>query len=66
MTEEEIKDRLTKTCPCRQVTRAAIKAAISEGADTLEKVKTKTGATTGCCKGTRCKASIERLIEEYK
>lgn len=65
MTEEEIKDKLTKTCPCRQVTKATIKAAIKEGADTLEKVKAKTGAMTGCCKGRRCTASIEGLIEEY-
>lgn len=64
MTEEEIKDRLTKTCPCRQVTRATIKAAIKDGADTLEKVKVKTGAMTGTCKGRRCKASIEGLLEE--
>lgn len=64
MTEEEIKDRLTKTCPCRQVTRATIKAAIKDGADTLEKVKAQTGAMTGNCKGRRCKASIEGLLEE--
>ena len=63
MTEEEIKDKLTKTCPCRQVTRATIKEAIANGADTLEKVKARTGAMTGCCHGTRCTASIEKLIE---
>lgn len=66
MTEQEIKDKLTKTCPCRQVTRATIKAAIASGADTLEKVKAKTGAMTGCCHGTRCRGSIEDLIEKYK
>ena len=66
MTEEEIKDKLTKTCPCRQVTRATIKAAIKEGADTLERVKAKTGATGGRCNGTRCKASIEELIETHR
>ena len=63
--EEQIKDKLTKTCPCRQVTRATIKAAIADGADTLEKVKARTGAMTGCCKGTRCRGSIEDLIEQY-
>lgn len=63
MTEEEIKDRLTKTCPCKQITRATIKQAIAEGADTLEKVKAKTGAMTGRCQGNRCKASIEGLLE---
>ena len=44
MLEEQIKDKLTKTCPCRQVTRATIKEAIKNGADTLEKVKARTGA----------------------
>ena len=66
MTEEEIKDKLTKTCVCRQVTRATIKAAIAGGADTLEKVKAQTGAITGHCKGSRCKGSIEDLIEKHK
>ena len=65
MTEEEIKDKLTKTCVCRQVTRATIKAAIKNGADTLEKVKVQTGAMTGNCKGRRCKGSIEELVEKH-
>lgn len=66
MLEEQIKDKLTKTCPCRQVTRATIKEAIKNGADTLEKVKARTGAMTGSCKGARCRGSIEDLIENYK
>lgn len=66
MLEEQIKDKLTKTCPCRQVTRATIKAAIADGADTLEKVKAKTGAMTGSCKGARCKGSIQDLIENQR
>lgn len=66
MLEEQIKDKLTKTCPCRQVTRATIKEAIKNGADTLEKVKARTGAMTGGCKGTRCRGSIEDLIERHK
>ncbi len=63
--EELIKDRLTKTCPCRQVTRHTIKEAIKSGATTLERVKASTGAMTGCCKGSRCKGSIEDLIQRY-
>ncbi|MBQ1275279.1 MAG: (2Fe-2S)-binding protein [Cellulosilyticum sp.] len=66
MLEEQIKDKLTKTCPCRQVTRATIKEAIKNGADTLEKVKARTGAMTGGCKGTRCRGRIEDLIEDFK
>ncbi|MEG0013709.1 MAG: (2Fe-2S)-binding protein [Cellulosilyticaceae bacterium] len=64
--EEKIKDRLTKTCPCRVVTRAAIKEAIANGADTLEKVRAATGAMSGSCSGRRCKSSIQGLLEQYK
>lgn len=63
--EEAIKDRLTKTCPCRGITRATIKEAIASGANTVERVKAVTGATTGCCHGTRCRGSIEDLIQRY-
>ena len=63
--EELIKDRLTKTCPCKQVTRHTIKEAIKSGATTLERVEAVTGAMTGRCRGTRCKASIEGLIQKY-
>ena len=66
MDEQAIKDRLTKTCVCRQVTRATIKAAIMEGADTIEKIKTKTGALTGSCHGRKCRGSIEDLLTTYK
>lgn len=63
--EELIKDRLTKTCPCRQVTRHTIKEVIKTGATTLDRVKASTGAMTGSCKGTRCRGSIEDLIQKY-
>ncbi len=66
MDEQAIKDRLTKTCVCRQVTRATIKAAIMDGADTIEKIKTKTGALTGSCHGRKCRGSIEDLLATYK
>lgn len=64
--EQAIKDRLTKTCPCRVVTRAAIKEAIANGADTIEKVRAITGATAGSCSGRRCRSKIEELIEQAK
>lgn len=63
MDENYIKDKLTKTCPCRQVTRLTIKEAIKNGANTLERIKESTGAMTGCCKGRRCRSSIEELIQ---
>ena len=64
--EQEIKDRLTKTCPCRVIKRAQIKETIRDGADTLERVKSKTGAMTGSCKGKRCSESIAQLIAQYE
>ena len=39
---------------------------IKSGADTVEKVKEATGATTGYCHGSRCKGKIEELIAKYK
>lgn len=68
--EEQLKqlvlDKMTKTCPCKVVTRATIKKAISEGATTIEEVSKKTGACTGSCKGARCRSKINDLIKEYK
>ena len=66
MTEEQIKDKLTKTCLCKQITRETIKEAIRNGADTLEKIKAQTGTMTGYCNGNRCKASIEGLLQQMK
>ncbi|PHV72147.1 (2Fe-2S)-binding protein [Sporanaerobium hydrogeniformans] len=64
--EEYIKDKLTKTCPCTQVTRLKIKEAIAGGADSLDKIKQATGAMTGCCKGRRCRGSIEEMLKDSK
>ena len=60
---QEILDKLTKVCVCKSVTRAAIKNAIKNGADTVEKVADATGATKGSCKGCRCKSKIEELLK---
>lgn len=62
--EEYIKDKLTKICPCKQITRLKVKEAIEEGAITIDAIKSKTGATTGCCGGRRCRSSIEALLQE--
>ena len=64
--EQAIKDRLTKTCTCRVVSRAAIEDAIANGADTLEKIRAQTGAMAGCCHGRKCKERIEELLEDAK
>ena len=53
-------------CLCKGISEDTIIDAIKNGADTIEKIKEATGATTGHCHGARCKASIEKLISEYK
>lgn len=64
MNEEIIKDKLTKTCTCKQITKHVIKEAIQKGAKDLDAIKETTGAMTGCCKGSRCKQSIVKMLEE--
>lgn len=60
---KEVLDKLTKVCVCKAITKDTIKKSISNGNDTLEKVVADTGATTGACKGCRCKSKIIELIE---
>lgn len=53
-------------CLCKKISKETIVNAIKEGATTVEAVKEKTGASSGACKGARCKSKIEALIEEHK
>lgn len=62
----EIKDRLEKICFCKAITVATVKNSIRQGNDTLDKVTEATGATTGGCRGGRCKGKIQDLIDGYK
>lgn len=59
-------DRLIKVCLCKGVSQHTIKECIKEGSITLEDIAKNTGATTGGCKGKRCKEKIESLISEEK
>ena len=63
---QQVLDKMTKTCPCRVVTRARVKEAIRNGAHTVEAVAKETGATTGSCKGCRCRSKIQELITEHR
>lgn len=67
MTElsQTMKDRLTKVCLCKGISREAIKQAISDGADTLDKLQKATGAGTGGCRGRRCIPKLEEMLREY-
>ena len=53
-------------CLCQGIIEDTIIDAIKNGADTVEKVKESTGATTGFCHGSRFKGKIEELIAKYK
>lgn len=62
--DEEIKDRFTKVCLCKAISRASIKKAIKNGATSVEEVKRATGAGTGSCGGKRCNCKIQVLIDQ--
>lgn len=57
-------DRLVKVCLCRGISQHTIKECIEEGNKTIEDVAKNTGATTGGCKGKRCREKIQILINE--
>ena len=60
---KEILDKLTKVCLCKAISKATIKKAIHNGANTLEEVQSITGAGSGGCKGHRCTPIIEELLK---
>lgn len=68
MSEEnqEILDKYTKVCICKAISKSTMKKVISEGADTLEKVRKATTAGSGSCGGRRCTPKILELLEEMK
>ncbi|WP_297420351.1 (2Fe-2S)-binding protein [Clostridium sp.] len=63
---EDILDKLTKTCTCKLITRAKIKEAIKNGASTVKEVQEATGAGSGPCKGRNCSPRIYELLKQYK
>ncbi len=62
---EQILDKLTKVCLCKAISRATIKKAIENGAQTVEEVNKATGSGSGGCGGRRCSVKIEELIKQY-
>ncbi len=68
MSEEnqDILDKYTKVCICKAISKSTMKKVISEGADTLEKVRKATTAGSGSCGGRRCTPKILELLEEMK
>lgn len=62
----QVLDKITKVCVCKAITKDKIKTSINNGNNTLEKVVADTGATTGACRGGRCKSKIVELIQNNK
>lgn len=59
----QILDKLTKVCLCKGISRATMKRAIADGADSLAAVQKATGAGSGSCCGRRCGPKIEELLQ---
>lgn len=66
MDNQEIIDKLTKVCICKGVSKQTIKKAISEGADTVEKVWSMTNTGNGGCKGRRCVEKIQQILDNWE
>lgn len=64
--QQDILDKMTKVCICKGISRASIKKAIEDGADTLEKVRKATNSGSGSCGGRRCTPKIIEILESYK
>lgn len=63
---DEMRDKLTKVCICKNISRKTIKDAIKNGAKTIYDIKQATGAGTGHCGGRRCGPKIQSLLMEAK
>lgn len=51
-------------CRCEEVTQEEIKAAIEDGATTMNEVKRWTRAGMGLCQGKTCSRQVMRIIAE--
>lgn len=49
-------------CRCRDVSRGELLEAVRRGASTVDGVKRRTGAGTGCCQGSRCTQAVVELL----
>jgi bacterioferritin-associated ferredoxin len=63
---QDLLDKLTKVCICKGIPRSSIKAAIKNGANTIEAVQKATGAGSGSCGGKRCTSKIQELLIQQK
>jgi len=62
---DKVRSDLKVVCRCKAITFKSIRIAISRGYDTIEKIKSRTGANTGCkCCTDELKAILEDLCPE--
>lgn len=61
---DSILDKYTKVCTCRSISRKTIKDAINDDCDTIPKIRERTGATTGACKGKNCSPRLVKILQE--
>jgi NAD(P)H-nitrite reductase large subunit len=54
----------TQVCRCEEITVAQVRAAIAEGAVTVNDVKRRTRAGMGVCQGIFCTSTVARMIHE--
>lgn len=64
MNDMDIIRDVSVVCKCRGVKYRTIRIAIENGADTLEAIRQKTGANSGC--GQKCTAKIEEMIQKHR
>ena len=64
MDEVQIKRDIAVVCKCKAIRHKTIRLAIEQGAVTLEAVRRKTQANTGC--GNDCTEKITEMIEMYR
>lgn len=53
-------------CLCKKISQETIVNAIKNGATTVDEVNKTAKATSGLCRGIRCKKKVKELINEYK
>ncbi|MEO2076345.1 MAG: (2Fe-2S)-binding protein [Bacillus sp. (in: firmicutes)] len=53
-------------CRCEEVSLESLKAAINEGASTVQELKMATRAGMGICQGRICRTALECLFSNHK
>ncbi|MBF0441447.1 MAG: (2Fe-2S)-binding protein [Oligoflexales bacterium] len=63
MDENQIKLDISTVCRCKGIRYKTIRMAIQNGADSIEKIRKYTKASTGC--GESCLAQLTDMLQKY-